>query len=136
VTSFGVVFTANRPAATIARVACDVEAAGLDEFWLWEDCFLAGGVAASATALAATDHLTVGIGIMPAVFRNAAAAAMEIATLANIYPGRFVAGLGHGMPAWMQQVGALPKRPVQALEEVTIAVRRLLAGDTVTTAGA
>ncbi len=134
-TAFGAVLTADRPAASIARVAREVEAAGLDEFWLWEDCFLSGGIAASATALAATEHVTVGIGIMPAVFRNAAATAMEIATLANIYPGRFVAGLGHGVPAWMEQVRALPKRPVQALEEVALAVRKLLAGDTVTMTG-
>src|SRR5262245_63329874 len=72
---------------------------------------------------------------MPAVFRNPVACAMEIATLARLHPGRFVAGLGHGVPAWMDQIGALPAKPVRALEETTRAVRRLLAGERVDTAG-
>ena len=37
-----------------------------------------GGIATSATALAATTRIAVGLGVMPAVFRNAVAAAMEI----------------------------------------------------------
>jgi alkanesulfonate monooxygenase SsuD/methylene tetrahydromethanopterin reductase-like flavin-dependent oxidoreductase (luciferase family) len=131
----GIVYTADRPPEGIARFAAATEAAGLDELWLWEDCFLAGGIAATATALAATQRITVGLGVMPAVFRNAAASAMEIATLARIHPGRFVAGIGHGVPAWMEQIGALPAKPVRALEETTIAVRRLLAGERVTTDG-
>jgi 5,10-methylenetetrahydromethanopterin reductase len=72
---------------------------------------------------------------MPAVYRNPLATAMEIATLANLHPGRFVAGLGHGVPAWMEQIGALPVKPVRALEETVIAVRRLLRGETVTSRG-
>jgi 5,10-methylenetetrahydromethanopterin reductase len=135
VARLGVVYTADRPPEGIARFANAAEAAGLDELWLWEDCFLAGGIAASATALAATRRITVGLGVMPAVFRNAAAAAMEIATLARIHPGRFVAGIGHGVPGWMEQIGALPSKPVRALEETTSAVRRLLAGERVTTDG-
>jgi 5,10-methylenetetrahydromethanopterin reductase len=131
----GVVYTADRPPERVAGFAQAAEAAGLDELWLWEDCFLAGGIAASATALAVTERITVGLGVMPAVFRNAAAAAMEVATLARIHPGRFVAGIGHGVPAWMEQIGALPAKPVRALEETVSAVRRLLAGERVTTSG-
>src|SRR5262249_17731267 len=101
------------------------------ELWVWEDCFFAGGIAASATALAVTQRIAVGLGIMPAVFRNPVASAMEIATLARLHPGRFIAGLGHGMPSWMEQVGALPAKPVRALEEVPLTVRRLLAGESV-----
>jgi 5,10-methylenetetrahydromethanopterin reductase len=129
VTRLGVVFTPERPPEALAAFARAAEEAGLDEVWLWEDCFLAGGIAASATALAATRRVTVGLGVMPAVFRNPVAAAMEIATLARLHPGRFVAGLGHGVPEWMEQVGARPARPLRALEETTVAIRRLLAGE-------
>ena len=134
-TRLGVVFTADRPPEELAAFATAAEAAGLDDLWLWEDCFLAGGIATSATALAATTRMTVGLGVMPAVFRNPVAAAMEIATLARLHPGRFVAGLGHGVPAWMDQVGALPPRPVRALEETAVAIRRLLAGERFSTRG-
>jgi alkanesulfonate monooxygenase SsuD/methylene tetrahydromethanopterin reductase-like flavin-dependent oxidoreductase (luciferase family) len=125
----GVVFTADRPPEQLPPFAAAAESAGMDELWLWEDCFHAGGIAAAATALAATSRITVGIGVMPAVFRNPVAAAMEIATLARLHPGRFAAGLGHGVPAWMEQVGARPANPVRALEETTVAIRRLLAGE-------
>jgi alkanesulfonate monooxygenase SsuD/methylene tetrahydromethanopterin reductase-like flavin-dependent oxidoreductase (luciferase family) len=66
---------------------------------------------------------------MPVVFRNPVATAMEIATLARLHPGRFVAGLGHGMPAWMEQIGALPAKPMRALEETASSIRRLLDGE-------
>jgi alkanesulfonate monooxygenase SsuD/methylene tetrahydromethanopterin reductase-like flavin-dependent oxidoreductase (luciferase family) len=60
---------------------------------------------------------------------------MEVATLARLHPGRFVAGIGHGMPAWMDQIGALPEKPVRALEETATAVRRLLRGERLDTDG-
>jgi alkanesulfonate monooxygenase SsuD/methylene tetrahydromethanopterin reductase-like flavin-dependent oxidoreductase (luciferase family) len=129
VTRLGVVFTADRPPEELPAFAAAVEAAGLDELWVWEDCFLAGGVSTSATALAMTERITVGVGVMPVVFRNPVATAMEIATLARLHPGRFVAGLGHGMPRWMEQIGALPAKPMRALEETTSSIRRLLDGE-------
>ena len=128
-TRFGVVFTADRPPEELPAFAAAAEEAGLDELWLWEDCFLAGGISASAIALAATERITVGVGVMPVVFRNPVAAAMEIATLGRLYPGRFIAGLGHGVPGWMEQIGALPAKPMRALEETTSSIRRLLAGE-------
>jgi alkanesulfonate monooxygenase SsuD/methylene tetrahydromethanopterin reductase-like flavin-dependent oxidoreductase (luciferase family) len=131
----GVVFTSERPPEELAAFAADAEAAGLDELWLWEDCFLAGGIAASATALAATRAIAVGLGVMPAVFRSPVACAMEIATLARLHPGRFLAGLGHGDLGWMEQIGALPAKPVRALEETATAIRRLLAGERFSTDG-
>jgi 5,10-methylenetetrahydromethanopterin reductase len=129
VTRLGVVFTADRRPEELPAFAVAAETAGLDELWVWEDCFLAGGVSASATALAVTERITVGVGVMPVVFRNPVAAAMEIATLARLHPGRFVAGLGHGVPGWMEQIGALPAKPMRALEETAASIRRLLDGE-------
>jgi alkanesulfonate monooxygenase SsuD/methylene tetrahydromethanopterin reductase-like flavin-dependent oxidoreductase (luciferase family) len=134
-TKLGVVFSADRPPEELPAFAAAAEDAGFDELWLWEDCFFSGGIAATATALAATRDITVGLGIMPAVFRNPVASAMEIATLARLHPGRFVPGLGHGVPVWMDQIGALPAKPVRALEETVLTVRRLLAGERVTFVG-
>src|SRR5262249_12427843 len=90
---------------------------------------------ATAVALATTTTMKIGIGIMPAVARNAAFSAMEIATLARIYPGRVLAGFGHGVANWMRQIGAFPTSQLGALEEVTSAVRMLLRGETVTMHG-
>jgi alkanesulfonate monooxygenase SsuD/methylene tetrahydromethanopterin reductase-like flavin-dependent oxidoreductase (luciferase family) len=113
-----------------------VEELGYDELWIVEDCFYAGGIASAATALAATERITVGLGILPAVLRNPAATAMELAALACLHPGRVVPGLGHGVAAWMRQVGALPPSQLAALGETISAVRALLAGQTVTAHGA
>jgi 5,10-methylenetetrahydromethanopterin reductase len=108
-----------------------VEAAGFDELWLWEDCFFAGGIAATATALAATSRIRVGLGIFPAPARNAAFAAMEIAALARVYPGRVLPGIGHGVGDWMRQVGAKPESELALLEEIVVAIRALLTGEEV-----
>ena len=125
----------EQPPARLVELARQAEAAGLDEVWLVEDCFWAAGIATVATALAATSTIKVGIGVLPAVARNPAIAAMELAALAELHPDRLIGGLGHGVASWMRQIGAYPASPLTALEETLVAVRRLLAGDRVTTQG-
>ncbi len=108
---------------------------GYDELWVVEDLPFAGGISQAAAVLAATDDVAVGHGIAPAPFRNAAALAMEWATLAELFPGRFIAGIGHGVQAWMGQVGDRAASPLTLLKETTTAVRRLLAGEEVNVKG-
>jgi alkanesulfonate monooxygenase SsuD/methylene tetrahydromethanopterin reductase-like flavin-dependent oxidoreductase (luciferase family) len=133
--ALGVVARPERAPETLVEVARSAERAGYDELWLWEDCFLTGGVAAWATALAATERITVGLGVMPTPARNVAFAAMEIATLARLHPGRVHAGFGHGVDAWMRQVGAKPASQLALLSETVEAVQALLAGATVSVEG-
>ena len=111
------------------------EDAGFDELWFSEDLPWAGGIAMAATTLAVTTRIHVGIGLLPAVTRNVATAAMEIAALARIAPGRLSIGLGHGIPSWMEQIGADVPRRFAALEETAVALRRLLDGEEVTVDG-
>jgi 5,10-methylenetetrahydromethanopterin reductase len=131
----GVCFPRELEPGLAVEFAERLEAGGVDELWLIEDCFFTAGITLAATALAHSEQLTVGLGILPAVTRNAAITAMELATLARLAPGRIVGGLGHGMRAWMEQIDARPASPVTALTEVITAVRRLLAGEVVTMAG-
>jgi 5,10-methylenetetrahydromethanopterin reductase len=70
----------------------------------------------------------VGLGIVPAAARNVAFAAMEVATLAGLHPGRLTVGVGHGMPSWLDQVGAWPSSPLTLLEEYIRTLRWLLGG--------
>ncbi|WP_136517766.1 LLM class flavin-dependent oxidoreductase [Cellulomonas telluris] len=116
---------------TFARRADDL---GFDELWVVEDLGFRGGVAQTAAVLAATTRIRVGIGILPAAVRNVAFAAMEVATLAQLFPGRVDVGIGHGMPDWMRSVGAWPARPLTFLEEYVTTLRALLRGETVTSA--
>jgi len=131
VPALGFVVRPEHPPEELPSIAARVESAGFDELWLWEDCFFAGGVAAVSAALSATSRVRVGLGIMPAPVRNPAFAAMEIAALERLHPGRVMAGIGHGVTAWMRQIGAKPESQVALLEETIAAVRALLAGEEV-----
>lgn len=133
--SLGVVFRPQSPPERLREVVQVAEAAGIAELWLWEDCFREGGLTAAAAALAWSAELKVGIGLLPVPLRNPALAAMEIATLARMFPGRFLPGLGHGVLDWMAQVGAGVPSPMTLLREHTTAVRQLLHGEKVTTGG-
>jgi alkanesulfonate monooxygenase SsuD/methylene tetrahydromethanopterin reductase-like flavin-dependent oxidoreductase (luciferase family) len=133
--ALGFCFDRTHPAPLVIDMARRAEAGGLDELWLIEDCFYTAGPPLAASALAVTERIHVGIGILPAVARNAAVTAMEIATLAALAPGRFHAGVGHGVQEWMEQMGARPASPVTTLAEVTECVCRLLRGEAVTYAG-
>lgn len=133
--SVGVMFPPRAAIEQLPRYAARVEQLGLDELWLAEDCFLSGGIAMSATALAVTRSLRVGMGLLPAAVRNPAIAAMELSTLARLHPGRVAVAFGHGVAAWMRQIGAHPRNRLAALEEVSAAVRALVAGETVSVEG-
>lgn len=131
----GLCFPRELPAPFVREVAERLEADGLDQLWLIEDCSFTTAPSLAATAFAVTDRLHVGVGILPAVARNAAITAMELATLAQLAPGRLLAGIGHGVQEWMEQIGARPASPVTALDEVVTTVKRLLAGEAVTLDG-
>ncbi len=115
--------------------AREVEALGVDDLWVVEDLGWNGGVSAAAVALGATERLRVGIGITPAPLRSPALLAMELATLARVFPGRLVSGIGHGVREWMTAVGVAPRSPLALLEETITSVRALLRGERVELAG-
>ncbi|MEL6890241.1 MAG: LLM class flavin-dependent oxidoreductase [Actinomycetota bacterium] len=131
----GMVYDRAFPAGEVVEYARRVEAAGLGELWFIEDCFFTTGISLSAAALASTERVQVGLGVMPAVARPAAFTAMEISTLCNLAPGRFTPGIGHGVQSWMGQMGVRATSPLTALDETITQVRRLLAGEEVTFAG-
>ncbi len=127
--SLATMFRREHASEDLPGFARRAEEAGFDELWVVEDCFYTSGIALASVALACTERISVGVGIMPAVARNPVFTAMEIATLAGLYPRRFLPGIGHGMAGWMHQIGAYPKSQLRALEETTVTVRKLLAGE-------
>jgi alkanesulfonate monooxygenase SsuD/methylene tetrahydromethanopterin reductase-like flavin-dependent oxidoreductase (luciferase family) len=135
VTTVGAVFLPQFPPERLRPIAEAADEAGLAQLWLWEDCFQESGIAAAAAALAWTDRLAVGVGLLPVPLRNVAITAMELATLHRLFPGRAVLGVGHGVQDWMGQVGARVESPLTLLREQLDALRELLAGRPVTTAG-
>ncbi|TDE16074.1 LLM class flavin-dependent oxidoreductase [Jiangella asiatica] len=128
-------FDRTFPPSFVTEIARSLDHGGAGQLWVIEDCFFTSGPSLAAAALSVTERLTVGIGILPAVVRTAAVTAMEIATLYGLGPGRVLPGIGHGVQPWMGQMGVRPASPVTALEEVMVAVTRLLAGEEVTSHG-
>jgi alkanesulfonate monooxygenase SsuD/methylene tetrahydromethanopterin reductase-like flavin-dependent oxidoreductase (luciferase family) len=135
VTTLGVVFRPQLPPESLRGTVRAAEESGLEELWLWEDCFFESGVATMSAALAWAERLRVGIGILPLPLRNVAMTAMEAATLDRLFPGRVRLGVGHGAQDWMAQAGGRPAAPLTSMREHLTALRALLAGERVTVSG-
>ncbi|MBW4438626.1 MAG: LLM class flavin-dependent oxidoreductase [Pleurocapsa minor GSE-CHR-MK-17-07R] len=133
--ALGVMFRCVYPPESLIPFAKQAEILGFDELWIVEDCFWAGGLTSTTLALASTRDIPVGLGIMPAVVRNPAITAMEISALGRFFPGRFHAGIGHGVADWMRRIGAFPPSQLAALEETITSVRALMAGERLNTQG-
>ncbi|WP_231505173.1 LLM class flavin-dependent oxidoreductase [Cellulomonas sp. URHE0023] len=131
----GILLPRDLPIAQLVPYARRAEALGFAEIWVVEDLPFRGGIAQAGAVLAGTERIRVGVGILPAAVRNPAFAAMEASTLAELYPGRLVLGVGHGMTGWVRQVGAWPASPLTMLDEHVSAVRALLHGSSVTVDG-
>ena len=125
----------GRPSEDLLELATLAESAHFDELWVCEDLGLAGGVAQVSAALARTDRIQIGLGVAPAAVRNAMYLAMEFASVTRMFPGRFHAGIGHGVPEWLDKVGQRPSSLMGCLSEVTEAIQALLNGHHVTRAG-
>nr|BFE62425.1 LLM class flavin-dependent oxidoreductase [Dactylosporangium thailandense] len=134
-TTLGAVFLPQLPPERLRSIVTAADEAGLEELWLWEDCFLEGGLTTAAAALAWSDRLRVGVGLLPVPLRNVAVAAMETATLLRMFPGRASIAVGHGVQDWMGQVGVRAESPMTLLREYTLALRALLAGERLSTQG-
>jgi alkanesulfonate monooxygenase SsuD/methylene tetrahydromethanopterin reductase-like flavin-dependent oxidoreductase (luciferase family) len=135
VTTVGAIFRPQYPPEQLLQVAQAADDGGLDELWLWEDCFAESAMSAAAAALGATSRIRLGLGVLPVPLRNVALTAMELATVERMFPGRLVAGLGHGVLDWMGQVGARVESPMTLLREYLTALREMLDGAEVSVAG-
>ncbi|MFI9615661.1 LLM class flavin-dependent oxidoreductase [Streptomyces sp. NPDC052023] len=134
-TGLGAVFRPQLPPERLRALARLADDTGLDELWLWEDCFREGGVSTAAAALAWTERVRIGVGLLPVPLRNVAITAMEAASLHRMFPGRPVLAVGHGVQDWMGQVGARAGSPLTLLREHLDALRALLRGERLTTGG-
>src|SRR5690606_13889437 len=115
----GVMLPRDLPHADVLPFARRIEELGFDALWVVEDLGFHGGIAQAAAVLAVTERVRVGIGSLPVAARNVGFAAMDVATLAGMFPGRLDIGLGHGIKGWMSQVGAWPASPLTLLREQT-----------------
>jgi alkanesulfonate monooxygenase SsuD/methylene tetrahydromethanopterin reductase-like flavin-dependent oxidoreductase (luciferase family) len=132
----GLVLGSQNAPEDIAALARLGESSGFDELWIAEDYFFTGGVACATAALAATERIPVGLGVVSAMVRHPAVLAMECSSLARMFPGRFRPGIGLGLPVWVRQMGLYPRSELTAVRECVEALRELLDGGTVDALGA
>jgi 1,4-dihydroxy-2-naphthoate octaprenyltransferase len=119
--------------------ARQVRDAGLDSIWIHDSYYERDGVSfttAVAQAIAADDDgdeagFRVALGAANPFTRHPVVLAMTGSALDEILPGRFILGMGTGLPLRLKQMG-IPYDPETALETVSTAidqVRALWAGE-------
>ena len=134
--SLGVALTGRGLPGSVGAWARDAERAGFGSVWIIEDYFQPGAFALAGAAAAATERITIGLGVVNPYTRHPAVLAMETAALAGIAPGRVVLGLGSSNRNWIEGQMKIPfDTPLQGLREGTEIVARLLAGERVSYAG-
>ncbi len=131
----GVLLGGTDAPETIPATARLAEELGFDEVWVSEDLFYSAGLSTAVAVLGSTSRIRVGTGIVSIMTRAPALLALEIATIARLYPGRFIPGIGLGLPAWLEQMGVRPRSLGRALREVVDALHKLLGGEQLTVNG-
>jgi alkanesulfonate monooxygenase SsuD/methylene tetrahydromethanopterin reductase-like flavin-dependent oxidoreductase (luciferase family) len=131
----GVAIGDMTPPEQIGETARWLEQLGYSHITIPEDCWYIPALVGVTLALSATDSVPVGTSIVSALTRHPSILAMELAGISRAFPGRFRAGIGLGLPEWLDQMGIRPERAVGALKEAVTAIRRLADGETVTAHG-
>jgi alkanesulfonate monooxygenase SsuD/methylene tetrahydromethanopterin reductase-like flavin-dependent oxidoreductase (luciferase family) len=125
----GINLGSDIPPDGLPAMSALVEGLGFDSLVVGEDVPFTAGVAAATASLAATQAIPVQSAIFSALLRQPTILAMEIATMARMYPGReLVCGIGLGVPDWLRQLHSYRRSPLTAVRESVEAVRALLDG--------
>jgi 5,10-methylenetetrahydromethanopterin reductase len=123
------------PLAEAVDLCRYAEVRGFDAVWQADSRLVRDCTVPMAAFAAVTDRIRVGSGVVDCWTRNPARLAAIFSTLDDLAPGRIVLGIGAWWDPLATKVGIQRSRPLTVMREVVDAVRRLLAGDTVTVHG-
>ena len=124
----GITLWADRDVAGLSRLAACAERTGFDDVW-WPDHYMHRDVGATLTACAlATDRVRLGTAVTSPLLRHPGALASLFASLAEIAPGRIVAGIGPGGWELPTQLGIHEPRPLTITRETALLLADLLKG--------
>jgi 5,10-methylenetetrahydromethanopterin reductase len=132
---FGCSFWLDRDPRQAARLARAAEDAGFGDVWFPDHYFIREVYAALALAAAATERIGLGTGVTSPHLRHPVLLASAVATIDEISEGRAILGLGVGGHEFPSQLNVSLARPLGACREAADVIRRLLAGETVTSEG-
>ncbi len=102
------------------------ESKGFEAVWQAESRLVRDAIVPMAAFAAVTDHLKVGSGVINNWTRNAAIIAATFLTLDDLAPDRVILGIGAWWDPLARNVGIERRKPLTAMREVVINVRRLL----------
>ena len=114
------------------RYARAAEAAGFEAVWQAESRLVREATIPLAAFGAVTERIKLGSGVVSMWVRNPAFLAATFSTLDDLAPGRAILGIGAWWDPLAAAVGVSRAKPLKAMREIVIAVRSLLANETVT----
>src|SRR5580693_10312135 len=132
---WGIWLHAVRPVPELVRLAAAAERLGAAALLLADEG-IDRDLYVTLTAIAvATEQIALFPAITNPHSRHPVATAAALGSLAEVAPGRVVAGLGAGGTLVFGPMGITPRRPYTALAEAVDVIDALLAGKTVTHSG-
>lgn len=105
------------------------ESTGIDDAW-FADSSAPDALTMMAAMAPYAGDLRMGIGVVPVYTRTPAVLASTANVLGQVYPGRFILGLGSSSQAIMERFNGIPlEKPLTRVKETAIMVKSMLAGE-------
>ncbi len=105
---------------------------GFEAVWQAESRLVRDAIVPMAAYAAVTENLKVGSGVINNWTRNIGLLAATFLTLDDLAPGRIICGIGAWWDPLAKNVGIERKKPLTAMKETVLVLRRLLAMEHVT----
>ncbi len=124
------------PVGEVVELAIRAEQLGYTRCWVYDEGLVTRDVYVTLAAIASrTSSIRLGPGITNPYVRHPGATATAIATIDELSGGRAFLGLGAGGGLTLDPLAIGRHRPLTAVRETVSALRRLFAGEMVTTEG-
>ena len=130
----GLLLLPERPVPDLVDIARRAEDVGYDSIWVADEKFYRDPMVVLTAIALHTTRVSLGTGVTEPYARHPALIAMALGTLEDVAPGRVVVGIGAGGPGF-PPMGIVRRKPARALVEAVAILRRLFAGERVTTEG-
>ena len=111
------------------ELAQQAESLDFDQFWVSNDLFLRSAGVILTAAVLNTDRIQIGSCILNPYTMNTAEIAMLAATLDEVSGSRFLLGLSAGAAEFLDWVGIRHDKPLTAMRESIVAIRKLLGNE-------
>lgn len=131
----GLYFVEKLPLKDEISYAKTAEKKGFDCIWQGQSRMSRDAIVPLTAIATVTTRIKVGTGVIHALTRNIAIMAVIFATLNELSSGRAMLGIGALWEPMASKIGVDSTRPLTAIREYVVNLRRIFRGETVTFAG-